>query len=254
MDISIILVSLIVGFSASILGVFIILRRIALVSDVLSHVALPGMALSLFFGVNVFFGAFAALLLAVFGIFFLEKRSKIALETIVGIFFTMSLALGMIFFENKYELVEGLFGNIESITNFDLFIAIFLGGIVIAVTILFFRSFAHMTFSKELAQSEGFPVRRLNLIFLILLACVIALGIKVVGTLLMGALTILPVSIAKNLSGSLKTMTFLSVFFGVLIVSLGLFIAPLFNIPVSAAIILNGGVLFLISLFKFRRI
>jgi ABC-type Mn2+/Zn2+ transport system permease subunit len=252
MDISIILVSLIIGISASILGVFIILRRIALVSDVLSHVALPGMALSLFFGINVFFGAFAALLLAVFGIFFLEKRSKIALETIVGIFFTMSLALGMVFFENKYELVEGLFGNIESITNFDVFITVFLGSIVIVVTILFFRSFAHMTFSKELAQSEGFPVKRLNLIFLILLACVIALGIKVVGTLLMGALTILPVSIAKNLSDSLKMMTFLSVLFGILIISIGLFIAPIFNIPVSAAIILNGSILFLISLFKFR--
>jgi len=254
MDIGVLAVSLIVGISASMLGVFIILRRIALVSDVLSHVALPGMALSLFFGVNVFFGAFAALLLAVLGIFFLEKKSKIAFETIVGIFFTMSLALGMVFFENKYELVEGLFGNVKNITNFDVFIAIFLGAIVTAVTVLFFRSFAHMTFSKELAQSEGFPIKRLNLIFLILLACVIALGIKVVGTLLMGALTILPVSIAKNLSGSLKMMTFLSVLFGVLVVSLGLFIAPLFNIPVSAAIILTGGLLFLLSLFKFRQI
>ncbi len=252
MDISIIIVSLIVGISASILGIFIILRRIALVSDVLSHVALPGMALSLFFGMNIFFGAFIALLFAVFGIFLLENKSKIALETIVGIFFTMSLALGVVFFEDKYELVEGLFGNIENITNFDLFITVFLGIIVIFITISFFRSFAHMTFSKELAQSEGFPVKKLNLIFLVLLACVIALGIKVVGTLLMGALTILPVSIAKNLAGSLKKMAILSVFFGILIVSLGLFVAPFLNIELGAAIILSGGVLFIVSLFKFR--
>ncbi|MBI3671177.1 metal ABC transporter permease [Candidatus Azambacteria bacterium] len=250
MDINVIIVSLMVGIAASILGVFIILKRLALVSDVLSHVALPGMALSLFFGVNAFFGAFAALLLAVVGIYFLEKRSKISLETIVGIFFTMSLALGMVFFDNAEALAEGLFGNIESITQFDLYMALAVGGFIIFITLIFFRNFAHTTFSKELAQSEGFPVKKLNLIFLILLAGVIALGIKVAGTLLMGALTILPVSIAKNISGSLRMMTVLSVFFGILLVVLGLLASSFFQIPLSAAIILSGGVLFAISLIK----
>jgi len=250
MDFGIITVSLIVGISAAILGVFIILRRLALVSDVLSHVALPGMALSLFFGVNVFFGAFAALLLAVFGIHFLERKSKISFETIVGIFFTISLALGIVFFEDTSELIEGLFGSIENITNFDVWLTVILGGAIIFITLFFFRNFAHVTFSKELAQSEGLPVKKLDFIFLVLLACVIALGIKVAGTLLMGALTILPVSIAKNISGSLKSMTLLSVLFGIIIILLGLLTSTLFAIPLSAAIILSGGVLFIISLIK----
>ncbi|MEK7452939.1 MAG: metal ABC transporter permease [Patescibacteria group bacterium] len=250
MDINVIIVSLIVGITASIFGVFIILRRLALVSDVLSHVALPGMALSLFFGINVFFGAFTALIIAVFGIHFIEKRSKTSLETIVGIFFTMSLALGMVFFEDSEVLIDGLFGNIENVTSLDLYLTIIIGGLIIFLTLFFFRNFAHMTFSKELAQSEGFPVRRLNFIFLILLACVIALGIKVVGTLLMGALTILPVSIAKNISGSLRMMTVLSLFFGVLITILGLLVSSFFSIPLSATIILSGGILFIISIIK----
>jgi ABC-type Mn2+/Zn2+ transport system permease subunit len=193
------------------------------------------------------------LLLAVFGIFFIEKRSnKIALETIVGIIFTMSLALGLVFFQDQHELIEGLFGNIDSITNTDLWLTVFLGTIIISITLIFFSNFAHTTFSRELAQSEGFPVKRLNLIFLILLACVIALGIKVVGTLLMGALTILPVSIAKNVSSSLRAMTILSVLFGLVIMVLGLLFAPVFNIPVSAAVILSGGVLFVFSLIRFK--
>jgi len=250
MDINIILASLIVGISASILGVFIILRRLALVSDVLSHVALPGMALAIAFGINVFFGAFAALLLAVIGIYFLEQRSKISLETIVGIFFTTSLALGLVFFQDKGELLEGLFGSIENITVFDLWITVGLGGLIIAITMIFFNNFAHATFSKELAQSEGFPVRRLNLLFLILLAAVISIGIKVVGTLLMGALTILPVSAAKNLAKGLRSMTMLSVLFGVFMVLIGLGASYIFQIPVSAAIILAGGLIFLVTLFK----
>ncbi len=250
MDISVIIVSLIVGVAASILGVFIILRRLALVSDVLSHVALPGMALSLFFGINVFFGAFAALIFAVLGIYFLENKSKISLEAIVGIMFTTSLALGMIFFPDKEQLIDGLFGNINSITTEDVFLTYILGGFIILITLVFFRNFAHTTFSKELAQSEGFSVKKINLIFLVLLAAVIALGVKVVGTLLIGALTILPVSIAKNLSGSLKSMTVLSVFFGVFIVILGILASLFFSIPLGAAIILSGSILFILSLFK----
>ena len=82
------------------------------------------------------------------------------------------------------------------------------------------------------------------------MAAVIAIGIKVVGTLLMGALTILPVSAAKNVSVGLRSMTMLSVLFGIIMVLLGLLAAYIFNIPISAAIILSGGILFLISLFK----
>lgn len=250
MSIELVLVSLIIGITSSILGVFIILRRMALVSDVLSHVALPGIALALFFGVNIFFGAFIALLLAVLGIFFLENRSKISIDAIVGIMFTTSLALGMVFFSDKEDLINGLFGNIENITRFDVWMTYILGGLIMGVTILFFRNFAHTTFSKKLAQSEGFSVKKTDLLFLILLALVIALGIKVVGTLLIGALTILPVSIAKNIAGSLRSMTVLSILFGVLMVLIGLVVSLVFSIPLGASIILSGSVLFIISLFK----
>ncbi len=249
MDLDVISVSLIIGIASAILGVFIVLRRLALVSDVLSHVALPGMALSLFFGINVFFGAFAALAFAVLGIFILENKSKISIEAIVGIMFTTSLALGMIFFPDKEDLLDGLFGNIESITIFDTWLTYILGGAVIVLTLIFFKSFAHTTFSKELAQSEGFSVNKVNLSFLFLLAVVISLGIKVVGTLLVGALTILPVSIAKNLSSSLRGMTIASILFSIVIVLLGVLFYYIFSVPLGASIILSGSVLFLVSLF-----
>lgn len=250
LDLNVVIVSLIVGVAASILGVFIILRRLALVSDVLSHVALPGIALSLFFGLNVFLGAFVALLLAVLGIFWLEKKSKAALETSVGILFTVSLALGMIFFPEGEELLEGLFGNVENISRSDLLFTTSIGGAIIAITLIFFRNFAHITFSRELAQSEGFSVKKLNLIFLVMLACVIALGVKVVGTLLMGALTILPVSAAKNLTSGLRSMTIVSILLGMITIIIGLSISSFFDIPLSAAIILAGGAIFILSLFK----
>ncbi len=252
MSLDIIFVSLIVAVASAILGVFIILKRLALVSDVLSHVALPGMALALFFGVNVFLGAFAALLFAVLGIYFLEKKSKASFDAIVGIMFTMSLALGAVFFPDKEELLDSLFGNIYSISAVDIYITYILGGTIIALTILFFRKIAQVTFSSQLAQSEGVSVGRVNLLFLLLLALVIALGIKVVGTLLVGALTIIPVSIAKNIAENLRLMAVLSLVFAVVMVLLGALVSYIFGIDLGASIILSGGVLFLLSLIKVK--
>lgn len=250
LDLNIIIVSLIISVAASILGVFIILRRMALVSDVLSHVALPGMALSLFFGINVFLGAFLALFAAILGIFLLEERSKATLEASVGILFTISLALGMVFFPEGGELLEGLFGNMQNVTIFDVIFTVAIGGAIILATLFFFKNFAHTAFSKELAKSEGFSVKKINFIFLVLLACVIALGIKIVGTLLMGSLTILPVSVAKNLTNNLRSMVVCSILISIVMTISGLIISSFFYIPLSAAIILTGGALFVLSLLK----
>ncbi len=250
MSFEIVATSLIVGIAASLLGVFIILKRMALVSDVLSHVALPGMAIALMLNVNVFYGAFLALFLAVLGIFLLEKKSFINLDAIVGVFFTISLALGLILFDDKYDLLEGLFGNVDKITFYDFILTSILGTFVILTTILFFNRFAQATFSRDIAQSEGYPVDKTRFVFLFLLALIIALGIKVVGTLLMGALTILPVSAAKNISSGLRSMAIFSLFFGVLSVILGLYFASLLSISPSGSIILVGGIIFLLTLLK----
>ncbi len=250
MGLEVLITSLIVGVAASLLGVFIILKRMALVSDVLSHVALPGMAIALMLNINIFYGAFVALFLAILGIYFLEKKEAINLDAIVGVFFTVSLALGLILFDDKYDLLEGLFGSVEHISVYDMILTSILGTITILTTILFFNRFAQVTFSKEIAQSEGYPVDKTRFIFLLLLAVIIALGIKVVGTLLMGALTILPVSAAKNISKNLKSMTFLSLVFGVVSVLLGLFIAEYLAISPSGSIIIVGGVIFLLTLLK----
>ena len=83
MDFGINFISIIISLSASLLGVFILLRRLALVSDVLSHVALPGMAIAITLNINPFIGAFAALFLAVSGIFYVEKRFSFSIETLV---------------------------------------------------------------------------------------------------------------------------------------------------------------------------
>ena len=102
-----ILVAATVAASASLLGSFAILKRMALVGDALSHVALPGMALALFFKINPFLGAVVFLGVTVAGIWLVEYKSSLPLETIVGVFFTASLALGALIMP-EHELIEAL--------------------------------------------------------------------------------------------------------------------------------------------------
>lgn len=247
MDGNLLLLSVVVAIAASFLGVFIILRRLALVSDVLSHVALPGIALAMLAGVNPFFGAFVALGAVTIAIFFLERRFALSIDAIVGIAFTVALAVGMILIPDEHA-AEALFGDISSIERADALFGAVLGGFLIILTFALFKRFAHATFSKELSRDETVADGRAEFIFLIALALAIALGIKVVGTLLMGALMILPVVAAKNIAWSLKSMTAFAVVFGVFEMIGGISLAQAYDMVPGAAIILIGGAVFAFSL------
>lgn len=245
-----IILSVAVALASSFLGVFIILRKMALVSDVMSHVALPGIAIALMLNINPFLGAFLALFLAATFIVLIEKKYQFSVETLVGVFFTASLALGMLLMgDNQEALVESLFGDISKISTIDFWIGVFGSGLVFLITAIFFKRFTRVTFSKELSQSQGVETGKIDYLFLILFALIIGVGIKSVGVLLMGALTILPVSIAKNFGKSLKGMTVWALLISVVMVLSGFIISKYFNVSVSPVIILIGAVIFLISLF-----
>ena len=108
-----ILVGSLVGASSGLLGSFMVLKRMSLVGDALSHVALPGMAIALTFSLNPIVGAIMALTFAVFGIWYLGEKTEVYSEALVGVFFTASLAMGILITPEP-ELLEALFGNIEN--------------------------------------------------------------------------------------------------------------------------------------------
>lgn len=245
------IVGIVIGASAALLGVFVILRRMALISDALSHVALPGMAIALVLGFNPFIGAAALLAVAILGVFWVGRRVSLATETIIGVFFTAALALGLLLIPRE-DLLEALFGDISQLTFANAMTALVGGGLIAVLILIFFRDFAKVTFSSDLALSEGIAVNQINLLFLFLLAGTVALGIKAIGTLLMGALIIIPAATAKNLSSGLRMMTILSLIIGVSSVLVGFLLSKFFGLPPGPAVVLVGSVFFIISLI-FRK-
>jgi len=243
-----IFVGALVGAASGYLGSFMVLKRMSLVGDALSHVALPGMAIALVFGVNPMLGAILALAVAVIGIWYLGEKTEVYPEALVGVFFTASLALGILVTPEP-ELLEALFGNLENIRLVD-------GLVTIAAAIITFLVMRQISkklllgvISEDLAKSTGIKMSQINLVYLLLVGLVVALGVKFVGTLLMGALVIVPAAAAKNLAGSIRHFVFLSSFLGVLSIILGILSARVFGIPSGPSVVLISIGFFVLSYF-----
>jgi zinc transport system permease protein len=224
-----------------------VLKRLSLVGDALSHVALPGMAVALLLGFHPMTGALFALTLAVLGIWFIQNRSSIYPDALVGLFFTASLAIGILITPEP-ELLEALFGDIQKITVWESLLAIGVSLAVIIITHLISRRLALATISEELAKSTGILVKTTNLIFYLLVGTVVALGVKFVGTLLMGALVIVPAASAKNISRKLNSYQLWSVIIGIVSAVFGILLSVFLSVSPGPAVVLTSIAIFLLTL------
>ncbi len=218
----------------------------ALVGDALSHVALPGIALAILYRVDPFYGVVVFLIAAAFLIFWLEGRSRVPPDAIVGLLFTASLAIGILIIPNA-DVIESLFGAFPVLSLPFLLVILFAAAVLSVLCYVNTRQFLFLIVSPDLAKVHGLG-RRYDLGLLLVFAMIVALGIKLVGTLLMGALTIIPASIAKNLSRSMRIYVVVSSALGGAISVAGVWIAEIFRFPPGPSIVLLGVGLFLLSL------
>jgi len=250
-NIILILIASLVGAISGYLGSFMVLKRMSLVGDALSHVALPGIAVAMMLGINPMLGAFFALVLAIVGVWYLESKSEIYPEALVGVFFTASLAIGLIITPEP-ELFEALFGSIDNITLAD-------GLIISLISIFIFIILGKISnkillsiISEDLAKSQGINTSKINLIYLFLVGLVVAMGVKFLGTLLTGALVIVPAVAAKNFSKKGKHFHLFSILFGILSSVIGVIISKNYDLP-SGPIVVLASVFFFIISFLFKK-
>jgi ABC-type Mn2+/Zn2+ transport system permease subunit len=223
------LAGVLVGFLAANLGVFVILRKMTFFSEAISHSSLTGIALGLLLGINPLLGAVGFSLLIALGIASLAKRRTVSLDTLIGVFFSTALALGVILIGKlqgyRVDLFGYLFGDILGVSRTDIYLILVLTVITTVLLFLFFRVWAKIAFHGDLASVEGIHVALHDRLFLCLLALVIALGIKLVGAVLIGPLVIIPAATAKNLSWNLRSVFVLSSVIGVGATLLGLLLS-----------------------------
>jgi ABC-type Mn2+/Zn2+ transport system permease subunit len=236
---ALIIISALVAAASAYVGSFMVLKRMSLVGDALSHVALPGMAIAITLGISPIIGAFTALTIAIVGIWYMEETSENYPEALVGIFFTASLAIGVLI-TSETDLLEALFGSIEKMTLAEGIISMVLSVAVIILTKTFIKPLLISVISKELAISTGFNIKKINLLYFLLVGIVVSLGVRFVGTLLMGALVVVPAASAKNISQSFKSYYLISIAIGVASSLLGIIIAKSISFEIGPIVVLTS--------------
>lgn len=237
------IVGIFVGFTAGYLGSIMVSKHMALVGDALSHVALPGLALGILFNFNPFIGAFAFLAATVIVTWYLQKSTTLSVEAIIGVLFVLALAIGILI-TPQVDLLEALFGDVSKITFTDTIITVLVSVSVIFVTKTIYQKLAVSMISKELAIASRIKVERINLIYLFLVAIIVALGIKEVGTLLVGALVIVPAAAAKNISSTLSRYSLMSAIFGLASATSGVILSSYVNLPAGPLVVIVGAAIF----------
>ncbi len=233
-----------VGLSAGYVGSLMVLKKMALVGDALSHVALPGLALGILFNFNPFIGAFALLFASAVVTWHIERITRLSMEAIVGVMFTFALALGILITPEP-DLLEALFGNISKVDFYSAAISVAVSIFVVFLARIVYKRMVLGMISEDLAVSNGVNVSATNLLYLLLVSLVVSIGIKLVGTLLVGALVVVPAAAAKSISNSLSRYSILSSVLGVASSSVGILLSGYLNVQAGPMVVVTSVAIFL---------
>jgi ABC-type Mn2+/Zn2+ transport system permease subunit len=237
-----------VGGVAGYLGSLMLSRKMTIVVDPLSHLALPGVALALIFQKDISLGAFLFLFFGAILIWFFEQRTKLPTETIIAILFSVSLAITFLFLSEK-EIEEALVGDISKIGKTESVIIVLVSFFVFFLIQKIYPKLTLISISEDLARAENVNLKKYQFLYILSISVIAALGVKFVGGLLVAGLTVLPAAAAINVSENLRSFKTLSSIFGVVAVILGSFIFKITDFEFGPLVVISSFLLFIFSMF-----
>lgn len=220
------LTGLLIGLIAPLLGTFLVVRRLSLIADALSHVTLSGIAASLllskktllFAGMNPLFFGMGFSVVGAMAIDRLRTVYSHYQELAVPIILSGGIGIGVVFISLadgfNTELLNYLFGSVSAVSRTDLWVISFISASVIALVVILYKELFLLSFDEEHAKASGIPYRGIHLLFILMIALVIAASMRIVGILLVSALMTLPVAASMRLANGFKQTIFISVIFG----------------------------------------
>src|SRR5882724_6180204 len=197
--------SIAVAIAAGLVGSFAVMRRMVLAADAISHVALPGIGIALALRISPVFGATAMLSFGALLIWALERNTRIATETVIGVVFSAALAIGSLMSSGE-DLIAALLGDPGRLTRVEVVFVLAAVAMIVSVMLINRSRLILALVSPEIARTSGINVARLDLLFLETFVLTVALGLRYLGVLLVGSLIIIPAATAKRLSRTLGGM------------------------------------------------
>ncbi|MCG7945037.1 MAG: zinc ABC transporter permease subunit ZnuB [Candidatus Thiodiazotropha taylori] len=230
------------------LGVFVVWRRMAYFGDTLAHSALLGIALGFLLGINLNLSVILLSILLALLLVGMNRNSHLSHDTQLGILAHSALSLGLVVmaFQTsvRVDLMAYLFGDILAVNATDLLWVWGGGFVVLAILMLIWKPLLSITVHEELAQVEGTPVVAVRIAFMLLIALVIAVSMKIVGVLLVTSMMIIPAAAARNLSRTPEQMALLAAVMGAIAVILGLAGSWQWDTPAGPSVVVAAALLF----------
>ena len=245
------------GIAFPLIGVFIISLNLVPLRFAMMHMALLGGAMGLFLKVDPMFLGLLFCGTSSLALGPLSERMKLGLGTVSGYFMTLTLALAfLLIYKGNIPVLQAfgvLWGNILSLTLWDLLIVVSISLLILVIVLLFFKEVQAILYDREIALSVGIPERRLYFLIVFILGLSIAVSMRMIGALLIDAFVLLPAIAATMIARSLKQMFLLSSAFGLVSGISGLYLSFVFDIPSSSTIILVGSGIIVVCLILRRR-
>jgi zinc transport system permease protein len=236
----------------SLLGIFVVLRKMAFFADGIAHASLAGIAIGILFSWNPLITALIFSVLFSVALYWLEHKQKLASDTAIGILFTSGMALGAVLISLKPgyqpELISFLFGNILAINPSELVVIGLVGILSITFCLYFLKSLTLLSLDQDTAYVAGVRTNFLQLALNINLALAVVLGIKILGIILVSALLIIPIATSKLIAKSFSSLIIFSLILSQISVIAGIAISFYADIPTGPAIVLTATAIFVIAM------
>ncbi len=245
------------GIAFPLIGVFIILLNLVPLRFAMMHVALLGGAVGLFLKIDPMLLGLIFCTLAAAALGPLSERMKMGLGTISGLFMTLTLALAFIlFYKGQINVLQAfgiLWGNILSLTLWDIITISATSLLVVFIVVVFFKEIQAILYDREIALSVGIPEKQLYYLIVFMLGLTIAVSMRLIGALLVDAFVLLPAIAARLVARSLKQMFVLSSLFGLIAGLGGLYCSLVVDIPASSSIIIIASAIIMLCFIIKRR-
>lgn len=238
------------------LGCFIIWRRMAYFGDTMAHSALLGIALSLLFDLNLMVSVFVVAAVISLLLIALQRRGGLSADALLGILSHATLAIGLVIVAFmtwvRVDLMGFLFGDILAVSKADVWTIWAGGAAVLAAVALFWRPLLASTVSPDIAEAEGLRPERAKLFFMLLMALVIAIAMKIVGILLITSLLVIPAAAARRFAATPEGMAVTASLIGAAAVIVGLYGSLRYDTPSGPSIAVAALVIFLVTLLPLK--
>ena len=246
--------SVLVGIACGVLGCFVVLRRMAMIGDALSHAVLPGVVIAFLITgssgiVGLFVGALLAGLITAGLIKLVSQHSRTKEDSAIGIVFTAFFAIGIILISSlgrgtHFDLKCFLFGDPLAVGRDDLIMMAVIAPAVLAIVFLFYHRLKLASFDPVVAATMGISVTAIHYLLMGMLSATVVAGLKTTGVILVVAMVITPASAAYQLCNRLWSMLLLSAVFGAISATAGMSLAFVTNSPTGPAMVLVATILF----------